>query len=75
MFHRKNGDRIYPFRKAWIKACEAAGCPGRIVHDMRRTAVSNLVRAGVPETIAMKLTGHKTRSIFDRYDITSRRSG
>ena len=75
VFHRKNGDRIYTFRKAWMHACEAAGCPGRIPHDFRRTAVSNLVRAGVPDTIAMKLTGHKTRSIFDRYDITSRRSG
>jgi integrase len=69
----KAGQRITEsgFNKAWRKARLAAGCPGRIPHDFRRTAVRHLVRAGVPERVAMQLTGHKTRAIFERYNITS----
>lgn len=69
-FHR-NGRPIKDFRKAWADACQAAGVPGMIPHDLRRTAVRNLERAGVSRSAAMKLTGHKTESVYRRYAIVS----
>jgi integrase len=70
VFHRA-GKRIRSFRGAWLAACKAAGCPGRIPHDLRRTAVRNMDQAGVSQSVAMQITGHKTASVYRRYRIVS----
>jgi integrase len=83
IFHRA-GHPVGEFRKTWKTACQAAGlavtveCDGkeivrtlRLPYDLRRTAVRNMVRGGTDPAIAMKISGHRTRAVFDRYDIIS----
>jgi integrase len=65
------GRRIKSLRGAWAKACGAAGYPGRILHDLRRSAVRNMERKGLSRSVAMQLTGHKTEAVYRRYAITS----
>lgn len=67
------GKPVNSFKGDWKQACEAAGVPNLLFHDLRRTAVRNMIRAGVPEKIAMQISGHKTASMLWRYNITDAR--
>jgi integrase len=68
VFHHA-GSPIRNIRKTWQVACREAGLAGRIPHDFRRTAVRNLERAGVPRSVAMRMVGHNTESVYRRYAI------
>ena len=68
VFHR-HGKPLQDFRTAWKVACERAGLPGRLVHDLRRSAIKRLIEGGVDQRTAMSISGHRTVSTFQRYQI------
>jgi integrase len=69
----RRGRQIGDFRKVWESACTRAGVPGLLLHDLRRSAVRNMERAGIPRNVAMSISGHRTEAIYRRYDIVSGR--
>ena len=70
VFTRENGQQVRDFRTTWTNVCDRAGVPDLLLHDLRRTGVRNLRSLDVAESVAMKISGHKTPSVFRRYDIT-----
>lgn len=69
VFTRKKNKPVKGFRRIWKTVCEEAGRPDLLFHDLRRSGVRNLIRAGVYQSVAMKISGHRTNSVFERYNI------
>lgn len=71
LFFHHNGKPIVDVRKAWHSACKKAGVPNLLWHDLRRSAVKNMDEAGISRDVARSITGHKTDSIYSRYNIVT----
>jgi integrase len=69
VFHGAHGCPVDNHLNGWAEACKRAGVPGLLFHDLRRSAVRNMKRAGIQDVEAMRISGHRTRAVFDRYNI------
>jgi integrase len=70
---QRDGKSVFDWEKSWKTAATLAGLDKSLFHDLRRTALTNMIEAGFSEKEAMEISGHKTRAVFDRYHIVSER--
>jgi integrase len=68
---RASGEPIVNLQPGWLNACTKAGVPNLLFHDLRRSAVRNMTRAGIPREVAMRISGHRTEAMFRRYNVVS----
>src|SRR5260370_30541733 len=71
LFTRKDGEAVKDFRGGWDRLTRVAGLRWLLFHDLRRSAVRNMIRRGVPQKTAREISGHKTDAVFSRYNIVS----